>query len=1065
MVVCTNCGERNPEHARFCLACGSTLPAHPSSGARRVVTVLFCDLVGSTEMVTRLDPESMRSILDRYFEMLTTIVAAHGGRVEKFIGDAVLAVFGLPRVHEDDPLRAARAAVAIRDAMSELSKELERESGVSLHARIGVHTGEVVTGDPEAEAISITGGAVNLAARLEQVAEPGEIVLGADTYRSVQDAVAAEEMTPVTLKGFAEPVAAFRLLGVVPGALGHARRFDPPIVDRDAERELLRQALNRVVTGHRCQLFTILGAPGIGKSRVVEEFVRERSTGELVLAGRCLPYGDGITFYPISQMVRRAAGMTDEDDPETALAKIQARVAGIDRDDVVARRVGQALGLAQGTPSPDEIFWAMRRFFEAVSRSQPLVLVFDDVHWAEPTLLDLIEHIADRSRDAAMMLICMARRELLDVRATWGAGAFNATTILLEPLAPADSDTMIGNLLAPAELEPAVRERIGEVAAAYPLFVEEIVRHLTDTGALVRDGDRWVAASDLSDLATPPSITALLSARLDRLEPAERDIVERASVIGKDFFGAEVDAISPAGTTDEVPRLLASAVNKDLVRRRNATGDDGYSFPHMLLRDVAYDGIRKSTRAELHERYASWLEERAGLRTEPYEEIVAYHLEQAFRYRGELGPVDEAVERLAVRAGIHAAAAGRRAVARGDISASVKLLEKAAALLPSNDPDRLTMLPHLADSLFQAGEQDRAESVYDEMLESAHRTDDPALEARARMDRYTWQLVTDPGSTSGVGLQHVVEDALKEFEGADNAEHLAAGLEALGIMHRLVTGDSMAMLDAGERGLELGDPASPAAATSADIVAQALFVGSTPCDVALGRLETLLGDFTNEPMVRAGIELRAALVLAMLDRSVEARERAAASSDMFDELSQPRWSAEAANVTGLIDWWDGDVAAAERSMHTAYRSFEQRGEADAALLAGDLALILFDLGRDDEAHALIPSIIKDAPSFALEQQIGWNRAMARTSAVQGDRSRAEEFAREAVRLASSTDFLALQSDTLVDLADVLLRDRPGDAIQAADAAIHLCVRKGSVVGARRARTVRERANAGYDASP
>src|SRR5262245_7118925 len=241
MIVCTTCGERNPEHARFCLACGSPLPAHPSSGARRVVTVLFCDLVGSTEMATTLDPESMRSILDRYFGLVTTIVTAHGGRVEKFVGDAVLAVFGLPRVHEDDPLRAARAAVAIRDAAGELSKELERDGGVTLRTRIGLHTGEVVTGDPEAEAISITGGPVNLAARLEQTAAPGEIVLGDDTYRLVQDAVAAEEMTPVQLKGFPEPVGAFRLLGVVPGALGHARRFDPPIVDRDAERALLSE--------------------------------------------------------------------------------------------------------------------------------------------------------------------------------------------------------------------------------------------------------------------------------------------------------------------------------------------------------------------------------------------------------------------------------------------------------------------------------------------------------------------------------------------------------------------------------------------------------------------------------------------------------------------------------------------------------------------------------------------------------------------------------------------------------------------------------------------------------
>jgi tetratricopeptide (TPR) repeat protein len=657
------------------------------------------------------------------------------------------------------------------------------------------------------------------------------------------------------------------------------------------------------------------------------------------------------------------------------------------------------------------------------------------------------------------MLICMTRPELLDVRSAWGAGALNATTILLEPLATADSDALIGNLLGTAELEPAVRVRIVEVAAGYPLFVEEIVRHLIDNGSLVREGDRWVAASDLSDLTTPPSISGLLAARLDRLEPAERDIVERASVIGKDFRSTEVEAISPEGTEGEVQPHLDALAHKDLIRRVPSAGTDGYRFRHTLLRDVAYDGIRKSTRAELHERYATWLEAHASPRIEPYQEIVAYHLEQAFTYRAELGPVDEAVERLGVRAGIHAAAAGRRALARGDVPATVKLLGKAAALLPSDDPARLALLPHLADSLFQAGEQDRGESVYDELLEGAHRIHDPALEARARMDRYTWQLVTDPGSTSGVGLRRVVEDALDAFERSGSDEHLAAGLEALGIVHLLVTGDIAAMLDAGERGLRLGDARSPAAATSADIIAQALVVGSTPCDVVLARLETMLGDFASEPMVRAAVGLRAALVLAMLERSGDARDRASAASEVFEELSQPRWSAEAAWVTGLIEWRDGDASAAERSIRSSHRSFERRGEADAALVAADLALVLFDLGRFDEAHALARSIVRDAPSFALEPQIGWHRAMAKAAAARGDGPGAEEFAREAVRLASSTDFLTLQSDALVDLADVLLPDRPGDAVQAADAALDRCARKGNLAGARRARSIRERASA------
>jgi class 3 adenylate cyclase/tetratricopeptide (TPR) repeat protein len=1054
MLVCTACGARNPEHARFCLACGSPLPAHPSSGARRVVTVLFCDLVGSTEMGMSLDPESVRSILDRYFGMLTTIVETHGGRVEKYIGDAVLAVFGLPRVHEDDPLRAARAAVAIREGMGDLSKELERDRGITLQTRIGVTTGEVVTGDPEAEAISITGGPVNLAARLEQIAEPGEILLGADTYALVRDAVAAEDATPVRVKGFPEPMVAHRLLDVVPGALGHARRFDPPLVDRESEEALLRQALDRVVRGRRCQLFTILGPSGIGKSRVVEEFVRGRDDGAEVLSGRCLPYGDGITFWPVSEIVHRAAGITDADDPETALAKIQALVEGTEREDVIATRVAQALGLALGTPSPDEIFWAIRRLFEALSRSRPLVLMFDDIHWAEPTLLDLIEHVADRSRDAAMMLICTARPELLDMRPAWGAGASNATTILLEPLEADDADAMVGNLLGTAELEPAVRARIVEIAAGYPLFVEEIVRHLIDNGSLIREGDRWVAASDLSDLTTPPSISALLSARLDRLAPAEREIVERASVIGKDFLTTEVEAISPEGTGGEVRQHLDAVANRELTRRRSSTGTDGYSFRHLLLCDVAYDGIRKSTRAELHERYATWLEGRASPRIEPYQEIVAYHLEQAFRYRAELGPVDESVERLAVRAGTHAAAAGRRAVARGDMPATVKLLGKAAELLPSDDPARLALLPLLADSLFQAGAQDRAEAALEEMLKGAHRIGDPVLEARARMDRYTWQLVTDPGAISGGGLRSVVEEALETFERSGNPEHLAAGLEAMGTVHRHVTGDIAAMLDAGERGLQLGDAGSPAAS----IVAEALVVGSTPCDEAIARLEKLLGDLAYEPMVRAAVALCKAVVLAMLERFGEARDRVAESSEVFEELSQVRWSAEAAYVIGLIDRWEGDDDAAERAMRTSHRSFEGRGEADAALVAADLALILCDLGRHAEAHALARSIIRDAPSFALEPQIGWRRVMAKVAAARGDRQEAESLAREAVRLVSSTDLLTLQSDALVDLADVLLPDRPRDALEAADGALDRCTRKGSLAGARRAQSMRQRAS-------
>ena len=1062
MITCTECGERNPEHARFCLACGAPLPEHPSLGARRIVTIVFCDLVGSTEMGARMDPESMRWILDRFFGLIKSRVELHGGRVEKFIGDAAVAVFGLPRVHEDDPLRATRAAIAIRDSVIELDKEVDRQRGITLATRIGINTGEVVTGDPAAEAISITGAPVNLAARLEQIAEPGEIVVGQDTFRLIHDAVTAEEVGPVRLKGFDEPVLAHRVLKALPAAPGRPHRSGPPLVDRDVEGAVLGEVFDDVSSGGHCRSVTVLGPPGIGKSRLVEEFVRAHAHETTTLSGRCLSYGDGITFWPISEIVQWAAGLTTADDSDTALAKIRDLVPGIDREEVVARRVGQALGLVRGTPSLDEIFWAIRRLFEALSTARPLTLVVEDIHWAEPKLLDLIEYIGDRSRDSPILVIATARLELLDARASWGTRVSNATAIILEPLEAADANAILRDLLAGGELDPVVRARIVEIAGGYPLFVEAIVTHLIDEGSLVREGDRWAAASDISELATPPSISGLLASRLDRLEPSERAVTERAALIGRDFRLDEVIVLSPEGSDEQVRHDLDSLVRKELIRRLPSTGrgGDNYSFRHMLLRDAAYEGMRKSIRAELHERFANWITSQEGLRIEPYQEIIAYHLEEAFKYRAELGPVNEDVKRLSHRAGAYAAEAGRRAVERGDMPATVKLLGKAATLIENDDPARLALLPWLADALFQMGQHERAESILDAMLEGADRIDDPVLEARARMERYTWRLVTDPGGVSVDELQRVVVDALETFERSGGPDQVAAGLEVIGVVYRL-TGKMSAMLDAGERALGLGETTSSAATTSADTMAQALLMGPTPCEVAYARLESLKDAFANEPMVHATIALPAAIVLAMLERFGEARALADESAAVFDELSQARYAADAAHVRGLIDWWDGDTEAAERAMRSSHRSFEDRGETgDAALVAADLAQILLDLGRHEEADVLAKGIERDAPSFWLEQQIGWRRVSAKVAAKQGDLAAGAALAHEAVQLASSTDMITVRSDALTDLADVCSPHRPVDAVAAAEAALDLCLQKGSLTGARRARSALERATSG-----
>jgi class 3 adenylate cyclase/tetratricopeptide (TPR) repeat protein len=1057
--LCAQCGEESVDHARFCHACGSVLQeGHSPADTRRLVTVVFSDLVDSTPLTGSLDPESVRTVLARYFERMRETVERHGGRVEKFIGDAVMAVFGVPRVHED-ALRAVRAAAEMRDALAALNKELERDWGVRLQARTGVDTGEVVAGDASGGQSLVTGEAVNRAARLEQAAGPDEVLLGDDTFRLVRDAVAVEEAGRLELKGLREPIRAHRLLGVIPGATGHARRFDSPLVDRELEQAMLRQTFDRVVSGNRCQLFTVLGPPGIGKSRLVEEFLSwcgDRSTS---LRGRCLPYGEGITFWPVAEVVAQAAGLTDSDSREVAGHKLAELLTGVENGELVAERVGQAVGLTAGSPAPEETLWAIRRLLELLARNRPLVLEFEDIHWGEPTFLELIEHIADRSRDAPIMLICPARPELLEIRPDWGGGEVNATTITLDPLAASDTEALVTNLLGAADLAPEVRGRIVETAGGYPLFAEEIVSALIDDEMLTREADRWVPAADLSKLSLPSTISALLAARLDRLDAAERAVLQRASVIGRDFYAAEVAALSPLADDTPVEQHLLSLERKELIRpaASKLSGKDAYRFRHMLVRDAAYDAMAKSTRAELHELYAGWLDETSGDRIDEYEEVLAHHLERAYRLRVEVGPSDERVDALGHRAGTRFAAAGRRAAARGDMPATVKLLGKAADLMPRADERRLELLPHLADGLFQAGEIDRAHSVLAGMLHSARGMGSEVLEARALLEQYTWQLVTDPMATTGDDLRAVAENAVRVFEEHEDDENLAAALEALAIAHRLVTGDIGAMLEAAERGLTLAQRAGswPAAVSSAANLAEALVMGPTTCDLALGRLESLVDSFEGEPMAQAALDLKTALVLAMLHRFAEAHERLAGSSGVFEDLGQNRWAAEAAHTRGVITWWEGDPVAAEPSLRAAHGFFRSRGEAsDAALFAADLAQVLCDLDSFDEADELARGIAREMPAYALEPQIGWRRAMARARARRGAVAEAEDLAREAEAIAARTDFLCVHAGSLLDLGEVLhLAGRNREAAETVRRALERSERKGDRVGARRSRSL------------
>ena len=527
--------------------CGA---AEPAREQRKVVTVLFCDLVGSTALGESTDPEALRARMRRYFEDLRVILERHGGTVEKFVGDAVMAVFGIPVSHEDDALRAVRAASEMRAAIAEHG----------LEARIGINTGEVVVGG-EGETL-VTGDAVNVAARLEQAAGAGEVFIGAETHSLVRDAVRVEAVEPLVLKGKAEPVGAFSLLEVLPESEGLARNPEALLVGRKRERNRLWRDFEDVLDDRSCRLVTLLGPAGIGKSRLVADFLERVGDSADVLRGRCLSYGEGITYWPLVEILI---------------------AIGVEPDSVI------------GT-SPAETQLAFRRLLEARAAERPQVVVVDDLQWAEPVFIDLVEHIADLSRDAPIFLLCVARTELLDVRPDWGGGKMNATSILLEPLGDDECEALIGNLLGDAQLDGDLLDRITAASAGNPLYVEEMLAMVREHGG---DGE----------IVVPPTIHALLQARIDSLDGDVRVVMERGSVEGEVFHRGAVAQLSPGLVRADVESHLTTLVRKELIRSTAPTfpEDEGYRFRHLLIRDAAYESLPKATRAELHEQFADWL--------------------------------------------------------------------------------------------------------------------------------------------------------------------------------------------------------------------------------------------------------------------------------------------------------------------------------------------------------------------------------------------------------------------------------------------------------------------------
>jgi class 3 adenylate cyclase/tetratricopeptide (TPR) repeat protein len=931
---------------------------------RKVVTVLFCDVVGSTTIGESVDPEALQGLLASYFERMKAIVDSHGGTVEKFIGDAVMAVFGVPVVHEDDALRACRAAVEMRDALPELGVE----------GRIGVNTGEVLAGTEERLA---TGDAVNVAARLEQAAEPGEVLIGAETFGLAESAVEVGEERLLELKGKSEPASARSLLAVREAVeRSHASGF----VGRDRELEQLVDAWDRALAGSRCELVTVVGDPGVGKSRLVAEAL-EKIDARLV-RGRCLSYGEGITYWPVIEVVKQLHA--EPDDEHAAIA------------------IRSLLGETETLAGTDEIAWAFRKLLEAQA---PLVVCFDDIQWGEETFLELIETTALLSTGAPLLLVCMARPELLDRRPGWPA------VLRLEPLPEDEAGVLVGDCV-PDE----IREQIVRASGGNPLF-------LTEMAAL--------SNTDGGEVEVPATLRALLAARLDRLDEPERRILERGAVEGELFHRGTVQALAPEET--EVTPRLAALVRRDLVRpdRPQLPHEDAYRFRHLLIRDTAYDALPKATRADLHRRFAGWLEQH-GKELVELDEILGYHLERAARYLAELGRHEPGLAEAALE---HLATAGRRARSRGDRRAAASLLERACAL--TDDPD-----VHLSVDLARCLDDPRAGlSCLDEAAGRAEAAGDGAGAALATALAAAARTFLDEISIEEA--ERVALAALSLLEAND--DHLGLAEVWTSLARGAYNGScSFAKMEhASEQAIRQFTLAGREP-TNMWTLAAGLIWGPRPVTEALERFDALVAGADN-PLAA----LDRALLLAMNDRIEEARILARGAEGRMIEVGD----VYAHTVIGDIEQLAGNYeTAAERFGRYLDTAIERGVTGSIASYASLCGRVLCALGRFDEAETLAKQGREHGAEDDLGSQMLWRQVAARVHAHRGDHSVAERLAREAVEISQRTDSPFFQAEAFSDLAEVLeAAGRREEALAAWHDALGRYERKGIAPLVRRVR--------------
>jgi DNA-binding SARP family transcriptional activator len=994
----------------------------PAEERRKTVTVFFADIVDFTSLGAALDPEVLRGIMRRYFAIVRTVVERHGGTVEKFIGDAAMAVFGVPEIHEDDALRAARAATDLHDALIGLNAELERDHGLRLQIRTGINTGEVLAGDAAAGQPFATGAAVTTAMRLQQAALPGETLLGEVTRALLGDAADSEPVEPIEAGGPLGSIYAFRLIAL--GEAGGLRsQSRSPFIGRQTELASLQDAFASVRDERRSRVLVVLAEAGVGKTRLASEFVSALGAEADALVGRCVSYGEGATYLPLAEIVRQIA-------PERPQATIARLLEGDEHAAVVAERIVELTGQSDGIAPSGELFWAVRRLFEALARRRPLVILFEDLHWAEQTLVDLIEYLAAWRIEAPLLVVCLARPELRDERPGLGA---EADLVRLEPLAEEQAEALVGELSG--EVPPETQKRIVTIAEGNPLFVEQLLAYLEEAGPEALE-------------SVPPSIEALLASRLDRLESGERSVLERAAVAGREFTRTAVVHLTPPSEVAAADRRLRALVRRGLIHavRSEAGREGGFRFHHILIRDVAYAGITKESRSELHKRFATWLEQRE----EGAEEIVGYHLEQAHRYRAELRPGDPDLPELAQLAGERLGAAGIRAWKRADTPAAVNLLGRAVALLSAESAERVALLCELGVAQKVAGGFEQGEATLAEAIEAASLSGDRRMRLRAQIELAHLRLF----STSESGpetLLELAETAIPIFEELGDERALGRTWRHVGYVLG-VQGRIADWQEAEERALVHYRQSGWSASGCLAEVAAALLYGPTPVGDGLVSCEQLLDEAT-ERAGQANVLAFMGGLQALDDRLEEARTTVAEAGTIYEEIGELYARVNnSGRILGLIEMLSGDAAGAVTTFANCCEAFDRMHDrAGLSTLAAELADALYASARYEEAASWLDVARKNAGMHDVSAQYTWRRVQAKLDARAGAHEAAQALALESVRLASRTDASNDHGQALLDLAEVLrLSEHRGEAVRHVEHALELFERKGNLVSARMA---------------